>query len=44
MDSEKENISIRAAESIFEFAQGAIEEEDLQQGIQTLEEIIKERG
>ncbi len=44
LDSEKENISIRAAERIIEFAQRAIEEEDLQQRIQTLEETIKERG
>ena len=44
LDSEKENISIRAAERIIEFAQRAMEEEDLQQRIQTLEETIKERG
>ena len=38
LDSEKENISIRAAERIIEFAQRAMEEEDLQQRIQTLED------
>ena len=36
LNCEKENISIRAAERIIEFAQRPIEEEDLQQRIQTL--------
>ncbi len=44
MDSEKENISIRAAMSIIQYAQRAIEEEDLMQRIQTLEDTNKERG
>ena len=38
LDSEKENISIRAAERIIEFAQRAVETEDLEHRIQTLEE------
>lgn len=42
MDSEKETISIRAAMSIIQYAQRAIEEEDLEQRIQALEEASKE--
>ena len=37
LDSEKETISIRAAESIIEFAQRAIEAEELEQRIGALE-------
>src|SRR5262245_25866161 len=37
LGSEKETISLRAAESIIEFAQRAIEVEELEQRIQTLE-------
>lgn len=43
LDCEKENISIRAAMSIIQYAQRAIEEEDLEQRVQTLEEARKER-
>jgi len=43
LDCEKENISIRAAMSIIQYAQRAIEEEDLTQRIQALEEASKGR-
>jgi hypothetical protein len=42
LDSERENISIRAAESIIEFAQKALEHENLEKRIQALEERIKQ--
>jgi len=38
LDSERENISIRAAERVIQFAQRAIEAEELEQRIQALEE------
>jgi len=41
LDSEKETISIRAAESIIEFAQRAIEVEELEQRIGALEKTIR---
>jgi hypothetical protein len=40
LDSDKETISIRAAESIIEFAQRAIEVEELEQRIGALEKTI----
>jgi hypothetical protein len=40
LDSKRENISIRAAESIIEFAQKAIEFENLEKRIGALEERI----
>ena len=40
LDSEKETISIRAAESIIEFAQRAIEAEELERRIGALEKTI----
>jgi hypothetical protein len=44
LDSERENISIRAAESIITFAQKALEHENLEKRIQALEERIKQQG
>jgi AcrR family transcriptional regulator len=44
LDSGRENISIRAAESIIEFAQKALEHENLEKRIQALEERIKQQG
>src|SRR5262245_5402845 len=44
LDSERESISIRAAESIIEFAQKALEHENLEKRIQALEEQIKQQG
>src|SRR5215831_16080431 len=41
LDSEKETISIRAAESIIEFAQRAIEVEELEQRIGALEKTTR---
>src|SRR5262245_45370116 len=43
LDSEKETISIRAAEKIIGFAQRIVETEELEQKIQALEEKLKER-
>ena len=43
LDSEKETISIRAAESIIEFAQRAIEVEELEQRIGALEKTTRGR-
>ena len=44
LDSERENISIRAAESIIEFAQKALEDEDLEKRLEALEERVKQQG
>jgi hypothetical protein len=44
LDSERENISIRAAESIIELAQKALEHENLEKRMQALEERIKQQG
>jgi len=44
LDSEHESISIRAAESIIEFAQKALEHENLEKRIEALEERIKQRS
>lgn len=44
LDSERENISIRAAESIIEFAQKALEHENLEKRLEALEERIKQQG
>ncbi len=44
LDSEKENISIRAAENIIEFTQKAIEFEQLEKRIDGLEGRIKDIG
>jgi len=41
LDSEKETISIRAAESIIEFAQRAIEVEELEQRIRAIEKTTR---
>ena len=43
LDSEQENISIRAAENIIEFTQKALEHEDLEKRIGALEESIKQK-
>jgi len=43
LDSEKETISIRAAEKIIGFAQRIVETEELEQKIQALEKKLKER-
>ena len=43
LDSKRENISIRAAESIIQFAQKAIEFENLEKRIGTLEERINQQ-
>ena len=42
LDSEHENISIRAAESIIEFTQKALEHEELEKRIEALESRIKQ--
>jgi len=44
LDSERESISIRAAESIIGFAQKALEHENLEKRIEALEERIKQRS
>ena len=44
LDSERENISIRAAESIITFAQKALEHEGLEKRLEALEERIKQQG
>src|SRR5437762_2583033 len=44
LDSERENISIRAAESIIEFAQKALEHEELEQRIEALETRLAQQG
>ena len=45
LDSEHENISIRAAESIIEFAQKALEHEELEKRIEALEaRLDQQRG
>jgi hypothetical protein len=41
LDSRRENISIRAAESIIEFTQKAIEYENLEKRIEELEERLR---
>jgi Transposase len=41
LDSEKETISIRAAESIIEFVQRAIEAEELEQRIRAIEKTTR---
>lgn len=43
LDSGKESISIRAAESIIEFAQRAMESEELEQRIQALERRLSKQ-
>jgi hypothetical protein len=43
LDSGRENISIRAAESIIEFAQKALEHEELERGIEALEARATQR-
>ena len=43
LDSKRENISIRAAESIIDFAQKALEHEQLEKRIEALEEQMAER-
>ena len=43
LDSEKENISIRAAENIIEFTQKAIEVDELEKRIESLEERVKQQ-
>jgi hypothetical protein len=44
LDSKRENISIRAAESIISFAQKAIEFENLEKRIEALEERLVQQG
>ena len=44
LDSERENISIRAAESIIEFAQKALEHEELERRIEALEARLSQQG
>lgn len=44
LDSQRENISIRAAESIIEFAQKAMEHENLEKRLEALEERMKLQG
>ena len=44
LDSERENISIRAAESIIEFAQKALEHEELERRIEALETRLAQQG
>ena len=44
LDSAHENISIRAAESIIEFAQKALEHEELEQRIEALETRLAQQG
>ena len=44
LDSDREHISIRAAESIIEFAQKAIEHEELERRIEVLEARLAQPG
>ncbi|HET8564089.1 MAG TPA: phBC6A51 family helix-turn-helix protein [Candidatus Binatia bacterium] len=44
LESERENISIRAAESIIEFAQKALEPEELERRIEALEAKLIQQG
>jgi hypothetical protein len=44
LDSEHENISIRAAESIIEFTQKALEHEELERRIEALEARLMQQG
>jgi hypothetical protein len=44
LDSEAENISLRAAESIISFTQKAIQHEELEKRIQALEEKLIQQG
>lgn len=44
LDSEQENISIRAAQSVIEFAQHALEFENLEKRISSLEERLIQQG
>jgi hypothetical protein len=44
LDSERESISIRAAESIIEFAQKALEHEELERRIEALEARLIQQG
>jgi hypothetical protein len=45
LDSERENISIRAAESIIAFTQKALEHEELEKRIEALEaKLIQQRA
>ncbi len=44
LDSKRENISIRAAESIIEFTQKALEREELERRIEALEERLMQQG
>jgi hypothetical protein len=44
LDSEHQNISIRAAESIIEFSQKALEHEELEKRIGALEEKLMQQG
>ena len=44
LDSEHENISIRAAESIIEFTQKALEHEELERRIEALEDRLMQQG
>ena len=43
LDSKRENISIRAAEGIIEFAQKALEHEELEKRIEALEVMFMQR-
>ena len=44
LDSDKEGIQARAAEDIIEFAQKALEHEELEKRIEALEERLLQRG
>ena len=44
LDSKRENISIRAAEGIIEFAQKALGDEELEKRIEALEERLLQQG
>jgi hypothetical protein len=44
LDSDHENISIRAAESIIEFTQKALEHEELERRIEALEAKVIQQG
>jgi hypothetical protein len=44
LDSKRENISIRAAESIIEFAQKALEHENLEKRLEAIEERLSQRS
>jgi len=44
LDSKHENISIRAAESIIEFTQKALEHEELEKRIEALEDRLMQHG